>query len=155
MGTIVAEVDQGHLVKHPKERVLLQPLLENFDVTWARRRRAFGSELSVYFLKPARHMEKAFGFEAEILAIYSGYSELQPRTVQAIEQFLSDEPARGRVDTMVTFLISEAANSSANGPKISRRGLYAPYFLANYTNGTCSTIACLSTVTTSFSDGKN
>ena len=109
MGRIVADVSTGHLVNYPEEELLLRPFVQNFDVTWARRRRAFGSELSVYFLKPEPHMEQAFGFESEILLVYSQYDELQPRTLQAIEQFLSDEPARGRVDTMITFLISEDA----------------------------------------------
>ena len=53
-------------------------------------------------------MERAFGFETEILTVYSKYDSLQPRTIQAIESFLSDTPARGRVDTMITFLISDA-----------------------------------------------
>ena len=53
-------------------------------------------------------MERAFGFESEILVVYSPYDVLQPRTMQAIEQFVSHEPARGRVDTMISFLISES-----------------------------------------------
>ena len=109
MGRIVPEVTSGHLNQHPDEESILRPFVQNFDVTWARKRRAFGSELSVYFLKPEKHMERAFGFESEILAVYSQYDALEPRTFQAIEQFLSDEPARGRVDTMIVFLISEAA----------------------------------------------
>lgn len=109
MGRIVPEVMTSHLTKFPEEESILRPFVQNFDVTWAKRCRAFGSELSVYFLKPERHMERAFGFESEILAVYSQYDALQPRTFQAIEELLSDEPARGRVDTMVTFLISESA----------------------------------------------
>ena len=109
MGSIVTEVTTGHLRKYPDEESILRPFVHNFDVTWAARRRAFGSDLSVYFLKPERHMERAFGFESEILAVYSQYDVLQPRTLQAIEQFLSERPAKGRVDTMTTFLISEAA----------------------------------------------
>ena len=113
MGSIVPEVMTGHLTQYSSEGLILRPFLQNFDVTWASRRRAFGSELSVYFLKPERHMERAFGFESEILAVYSQYDVLQPRTYQAIEQFLSDKPARGRVDTMITFLISEAAEPAS------------------------------------------
>lgn len=108
MGIIVPEVRTAHLTKHPDEEDILRPFLQNFDVTWARRRRAFGSELSVYFLKPERHMERAFGFESEIILVYSHYDALQPRTFRALEQFMSDEPARGRVDTMTAFLVSEA-----------------------------------------------
>ena len=113
MGRIVPEVMASHLTKYPAEESILKPFVQNFDVTWARRRRSFGSELSVYFLKPERHMERAFGFESEILAVYSQYDVLQPRTIQAIEQFVSDEPARGRVDTMITFLISETAEPAS------------------------------------------
>ena len=109
MGKIVPGVAVGHLASNPHEEVLLRPFLANFDVTWAARRQAFGSQLSVYLLKPERHMERAFGFESEILAVYSKYDAPEPRTFQAIEQFLSEMPAKGRVDTLITFLISEAA----------------------------------------------
>ena len=113
MGRIVPEVKTGHLTRYPDEESILRPFVQNFDVTWASRRHAFGSDLSVYFLKPEKHMERAFGFESEILAVYSQYDALQPRTLQAIDKFLSDEPARGRVDTMITFLISEAAEPAS------------------------------------------
>ena len=108
MGRIVPEVKNEHLADFPDEELQLRPFIQNFDVTWASRRQAFGSDLSVYFLKPEPHMERAFGFESEILTVYSSYDALQPRTIQAIEKFISDEPARGRVDTMIAFLISEA-----------------------------------------------
>ena len=108
MGQYVPEVRSGHFTNYPEEEELLRPFLQSFDVTWAKRRRAFGSDLSVFFLSPEPHMERAFGFESEILVVYSSYEALQPRTIQAIEQFIAEEPARGRVDTMITFLISEA-----------------------------------------------
>ena len=101
MGSVVPEVMTGHLADYPDEESILRPFVQNFDVTLARRWRAFGSDLSLYFLKPEKHMERAFGFESEILAVYSQYDALQPRTFQAIEHFLSGEPARGRVDTMM------------------------------------------------------
>jgi len=108
MGRVIEEVQQSHLAEHPEERDLLIPFLASFDITWAKERRAFGSILSVYFLKPERHMEEAFGFESELMAVYSRYRTLEPRTIQAIEQFLSDDPAKGRVDTMTVILISES-----------------------------------------------
>ena len=108
MGQIVQEVLSSHFADYPDEEFLLRPFVQNFDITWARKRRAFGSDLTIFFLSPEPHMERAFGFESEILAVYSSYEALQPRTIQAIEKFLSEEPARGRVDTMITFLISEA-----------------------------------------------
>lgn len=107
MGQLAQEVLSSHLVSFEEEEDVIRPFLQDFDITWARNRRAFGSSLSVYFLKPERHMERAFGFETEIVAVYSKYESLQPRTIQAIDQFVSDEPARGRVDRMTAFLISE------------------------------------------------
>jgi len=58
-------------------------------------------------------MEETFGFEREILVVYSSYNTLEPRSMQAIEHFLSDDPAKGRVDTMVVFLISEALDPAS------------------------------------------
>lgn len=110
MGAFIRDVETDHLARYPEERDIMLPFLANFDVTWAKRRLAFGSSLSVYFLRPERHMEDAFGFENEIMAVYSPYPTLEPRTVQAIDQFLSDEPARGRVDNMTVFLISEVSD---------------------------------------------
>ena len=108
MAKILTEVQKGYLAQNPEEEAIIGAFLADFDLTWARRRKAFGSTLAVYFLKPARHMEQAFGFEVEILAVYSSYDTIEPRTIQALTQFLSDPPARGRVDTMIAFLISEA-----------------------------------------------
>ena len=109
MGTVLPEVKAAYLSKYPEEDEILKPFTHSFDITWASRRRVFGSELSVYLLKPERHMERAFGFETELLAVYSPYDSLEPRTFKAIDLFLTEEPAKGRVDTMTTFLISEAA----------------------------------------------
>ena len=76
MGSVVPEVMTGHLADYPDEESILRPFVQNFDVTWARRWRAFGSDLSLYFFKPEKHMERAFGFESEILAVYSQYDAL-------------------------------------------------------------------------------
>lgn len=108
MGSILEEVEAEHLKLFPKERDLLLPFLAGFSVTWAKQRSTLGTKLSVYFLKPERLMEEAFGFEREMLLAYSPYAELQPRVVQAVEQFMSEQPARGRVDPMIVFLVSES-----------------------------------------------
>ena len=110
MGRFVPDVESGHLTQFPQETEILKPFTFNFDITWARKYRALGSELSVYLLKPETHMELSFGFQSEILAVYSAYDTLQPRTIQAIDQLTSEEPAHGRVDTMIAFVISEASD---------------------------------------------
>ena len=113
MGTIITDVEKDFFSHYPKEREIVKPFLSGFDVTWANHRKAYGSILSVFFLKPEPHMESSFGFESEILTIYSHYDSLEPRTIQAIDKFLSDEPAKGRIDTMTVFIISESKNPVA------------------------------------------
>lgn len=109
MGYIVKEAET-YLRRFPRERELLIPFLPGFTVTWVRQRRAFGIKLFVYFLKPDPLMEEAFGFEREILLAYSPESRLQPNVVKAIGAVMRGQPAEGRVDTMIAFLISEDPN---------------------------------------------
>jgi len=91
-----------------EEHNLLRAFTHSFDVTWARTRRSAGSDLSVCFLKPEPHMHHAFGLDNEVLALYSKYETLEPRSIQALAQFASESPAKGRVDPMIAFLISES-----------------------------------------------
>ena len=111
MGDFIGDVDAIYFNRHPEEKSLLQAFTHSFDITWARRKEAFGSQLAVYFMKPAAYMERSFGFESEILVVYSPYDTLEPRTIQAIERFASEPPARGRVDPMIAFVVSEASDA--------------------------------------------
>lgn len=111
MPKIVPEVEDRHLHSHPSERKFLTAFLHSFDVTWARRQTTLGTDASVYLLKPEEHLERAFGFNVEILALYSHYEKLEPRAVLALQQAMSQPPAEGRADPRVAFLISEAADS--------------------------------------------
>ena len=86
----------------------MSAFLGDFDVTWARREQRLGSEFSVYFLKPESEMGDAFGFNAEILAVYSPYRKLEPRALLNITEIMEVSPAKGRVDPTVVFLISDA-----------------------------------------------
>lgn len=110
MGLIHDDVQKGHLAKHPEEEQLLRPFLSGFDVTWGRKRVGHNTELSVFFLRPERFMSEMFGFTQELMLVYSPYSTLEPRTLQASEQFLEDDPARGRVEKLTLILLSEAPN---------------------------------------------
>jgi len=107
MGTIHNDVKDNHLENFPSEEILLKPFLDGFDITFGRRRRGGTSEFSVYFLKPANNIQEAYGFSKEIMLVYSQYPNLEPRTIQAAEQFISDMPASGRVENLTFFLISE------------------------------------------------
>ena len=65
MGKIRDEVLVDHLSQYPQERQLLVPFLSNFDVTWARRRHAKNTHLSVYHLLPDETVQDQFGFGSE------------------------------------------------------------------------------------------
>ncbi|WP_133247605.1 ATP-binding protein [Pseudomonas sp. SDI] len=110
MGVIRTEVLEQHLKSHPKEKDILLPFLDGFDVTWGRRTRGFNTEVSIFFLSPEPHYKESYGFENEILLIYSPFQTMEPRTLQAVEQIFSAAPAKGRVETLNYFLVSDDEN---------------------------------------------
>lgn len=110
LGTIQKEVQDGHLARHPEELLWLRSFQSAFDITWASSRRAYGSDYSVYFLKPTGATKETFGFDQEIMLVYSKYDTLEARTLQSMEQFINDDPARGRVDRLFAALVSEASD---------------------------------------------
>ena len=112
MARILPEVIAGHLKRNPREQMYMERFARDFDVTWANNRKAFGSDLSVYLLKPESHMDRAFGFQSEILAVYSSYDSLEDRTLQSIARFHSELPALGRVDPSITFLVTKDKNAA-------------------------------------------
>ena len=107
MGYIRTDVKEQHLAQHQNEEAILKPFLPGFFVTWGKRRKAFNTELSVYFLNPEPFMTEAFGFEQEVMLVYAPYSTIEPRSLQAAEQFMADEPARGRVERLTYILVSD------------------------------------------------
>jgi len=73
MGQIRAEVWEHHLNQHPEEESFLKTFLPCFYVTWGRARRAYNTELSVYFLNPENFVKEAYGFDQEVMLVYSKY----------------------------------------------------------------------------------
>ncbi|QGP77783.1 hypothetical protein [Sphingobium sp. CAP-1] len=106
MGTIKHDVVAHHLNKFPKERELLVPFLTCFDVTWGARYQNLKNQFSTYFLSPEQTVKDQFGIDTEVLLIMSDFSELQPRTMQAIDTFMKSLPALGRIDPTTIFLVS-------------------------------------------------
>jgi hypothetical protein len=110
MGQIKQEVRDLHLLQLPYEEALLKPFLAGFEVTWARRRRAYNTELSVYFLRPETFISQMFGFEHEVALFIADYPTLEARTMQAVDILIGEDPARGRVEQGIFFLVSAAAD---------------------------------------------
>ena len=108
MGMIHQDVRDTHLKYYSGEERILAPFLPHFSVNWGRRRRAYNTELSVYFLKPDPHTKEAFGLQSEVLLVYAPYAKMEARTLQASESFIFDEPGAGRVDQLVYFVASQA-----------------------------------------------
>ena len=107
MGSIKTEVREQHLDQYPDEEKIIRPFLNGFDITWARRRKAYNAELSTYFIKPESFMLDSYGFNRELLMIYSPFDQMQARVIQAAETILNDSPADGRVEKLNYFLISD------------------------------------------------
>jgi len=108
MGQIKQDVRDNHLLHHQAEESLLQPFLTGFDVTWARPRKAYNTEVSMYFLKPEAFMSQMFGFEHEVVLFISNFPTLEPRSMQAADILIGEDPARGRVDQSIFFLCTPA-----------------------------------------------
>jgi len=100
------EVREVHLDKFPEDEVVLKKFLPDFEITWAKRTYAFNTELSLFFLKPLKHITHLFGFEQEVLLAVSAFTSLEARTLQAIDQSLQQLPAKGRVEQTVAILVS-------------------------------------------------
>lgn len=96
-------VSTVHLTE--EERSLLRPFLSEFSVSWAKRYEKFNAKILSLILKPEPHISETFGIESEICLFISEYKELQDRTFQAAFAFLYEQPAFGRVDQSLIFLV--------------------------------------------------
>jgi hypothetical protein len=110
MGAIHNEVHALHLNNYSAESPILARFLNGFDVSWARRRVSHNTRLSCYIIRPEKFMQETFGFETEIALFISDYSQIQPRTIQAVNQLMLDDPLRGRVDPSLFFIVSADPN---------------------------------------------
>ena len=83
-------------------------LAAGFDVSWAKEFRSHGTDVHCYFLEPDDELKASYGFEYQMLVVVHPYDHLEPRTFQAISHFMSSDPAKGRVEPLVYFLVSKA-----------------------------------------------
>ncbi len=104
---IKPEVLDGHLARNPGEHELLKPFLHGFDINYGREYRSANAFLSIYLASPHPHIREAFGIDQELLLAYSKFDNLQPRTLQAMQEFLNDGEVP-RADRRVQLLVSAA-----------------------------------------------
>ncbi|MDP9526120.1 ATP-binding protein [Pseudomonas protegens] len=97
-----------------RENQVVKPFLSaGFDVTWANTRVYERTTVSIIFLRPSSGLADSYGFEYEIILAYSKYETLEPRTIRAIEHVFTSDPAKGRVEPLLCFLVSEAEDVDA------------------------------------------
>jgi len=111
MGKIDYAVQNGILTEHPKLERILRAFLSDFDVNWGGKSTAFNTKLYSFIVKPTDTFAETFGFEYELLLIYSPYDSMQARTMQAINSLFSTDPAKGRVETQVCIVVSDASGA--------------------------------------------
>ncbi|WP_439514237.1 hypothetical protein [Oceanibaculum nanhaiense] len=103
---IKADVINGHIAQFPNELPIIRKLTPDFEITWAKRFNKFNADLSVYFIKPKKHISESFGFDQELLVGLSNYPKLEARFIQALEHVFQEIPAKGRVDQTVSIVLS-------------------------------------------------
>ena len=107
MGSILIDVRDKHLNFYPKEEEFLKPFLFGFDVTFGTKKEIFSTHSSVYILKPEQFIREGFGITNEVMLVYSNYSTMEPRAIQAADSFLLEYPFRNRVDILSYFFVTE------------------------------------------------
>ncbi len=114
MPGIIHESVKPFLLHRRRETNLLDPFLDaGFDVSWANSRTYERTTITVFLLRASLDLAESYGFEYEVVLAYSKYETVEPRTIRAIEHVFSTDPAKGRVEPLLCFLISEAVNADA------------------------------------------
>lgn len=111
MGAIDSAVFNGIIVSQPQLQKVLQPFLNDFDISWGAKRTAFNTTLYQFITKPSKMFAETFGLEFELLLVYSPYDSMQARTMQAINSLFQSDPAKGRVENLICIVISDALDA--------------------------------------------
>lgn len=107
MGFIVQEAKTKIEQEFPDQLEMLKVFLSCFNVTYADKKQAYNTTIYAYILKPEASVVEGFGFDREILLVYSAYEELQARAFQAINWIFGVFPFRNRVDSLNCFVVSK------------------------------------------------
>lgn len=102
------DADQIYFASRPRERQLALALDEGFEVTHGRTE----GELSVWIADPKAAFRERFGFDQELLVIYSRHPVTDARVLTALETLVKSTELKHRVDKVVALLIHEGDNDS-------------------------------------------
>lgn len=106
MGIIKPEAQRAFFADHSGNAELLKLFLNGFDISFACERHLSNTTVYAYILKPEDFMRESFGFDKEMLLVYSPFSQMEPRSIQAIDELYRVYPFAGRVDTLTCFFMS-------------------------------------------------
>jgi len=107
----VAKIYQAvldELANRPDILLILNTFKRDFDITWARSRELYGTQVVAVLLSPAKHIQNGFGIENELLLVHHQYSTVQPRVLQIVDKILNEEPCRGRAEPLAFILVTSA-----------------------------------------------
>ncbi|MBQ9345409.1 MAG: hypothetical protein IJT88_09380 [Kiritimatiellae bacterium] len=110
MGSIHQDAQRAFFDSHKSNADLIKLFLSGFDITAAYEKHVSNTTVYAYILKPESFMKEAFGFEKDILLMYSPYKTMEPRAIQALDELFHLYPFVGRVDTLNCFLLSDDKN---------------------------------------------
>lgn len=101
------------LANRPDILLILNTFKRDFDITWARSRELYGTQVVAVLLSPAKHIQNGFGIENELLLVHHQYSTVQPRVLQIVDKILNEEPCRGRAEPLAFILVTSAYDAKA------------------------------------------
>ena len=107
MGIIKPEAQRAFFADHSGNAELLKLFLNGFDISFACERHLSNTTVYAYILKPEDFMRESFGFDKEMLLVYSPFSQMESRSIQAIDELYRVYPFAGRVDTLTCFFMSD------------------------------------------------
>lgn len=99
-----------YFAREIRVREIVTPFLEYFSATFGTTSYEYNTTVDFALLKPRDFVRHKFGFDREIVLATTPYNEIQPRFFQSISKFMDADPANGRVDPLVVFLVSDAKN---------------------------------------------
>ncbi len=111
MGTIDPELVKYLRKENPKTIDILSCFLDNFDVGFGAKRNLYNTDLFAFLMRPSETFAEIFGLSYEVLLIYSNYSEMQARTMQSISAIFNSDPAKGRAETLICIIVSDAVGA--------------------------------------------
>ena len=99
-----------YFLKYPGEREIATRLDEVFDITF----RAQYGGYSVWLADAKPNARERFGFEQEVLVLYSVYHKTDQRALTTIESIVSNPEFKHRVEKVVFLLIHCGTDDEAD-----------------------------------------